>query len=46
MTPGHQLGLPSRYYLDMVVDGYNDHNMNISQIESALAEIIGAPECI
>lgn len=45
MTPGHKLGIPSQYYLDMVVDGYHDHNMNVSQIESALSEILGAQLC-
>lgn len=46
MNPGHQLGIPSQYYLDMVVDGYDDHNMNVSQIESALEEVMGVQECI
>ena len=46
MNPGHQLGIPSQYYLDMVVDGYDDHNMNVSQIEAALEEVIGVQECI
>ncbi len=46
MNPGHQLRIPSQYYLDMVVDGYDDHNMNVSQIEAALEEVIGVQECI
>lgn len=42
MKDYYDYGLPSQHYLDMVVEGYKEHNMNLSQIEEAL---IGFEEC-
>jgi hypothetical protein len=39
MTPGAKLGYPSRYYLDMVTDGYIDHDMAQDQIYAALENL-------
>lgn len=40
MTPGHRSSHPGKYYLDMVKDGYIDHDMNVDQIYAALEDIL------
>lgn len=39
MTDYYDYGIPSRSYLDMVVEGYCHHDMKISQIVEALEEL-------
>ena len=39
MKDYYDYGIPSRSYLDMVVQGYHQHNMMISQIVEALEEL-------
>ena len=39
MKDYYDYGIPSRSYLDMVVEGYNQHDMMISQIVEALEEL-------
>jgi hypothetical protein len=39
MKDYYDYGIPSRSYLDMVVQGYHQHDMMISQIVEALEEL-------
>ena len=39
MKDYYDYGIPSRSYLDMVVEGYRQHDMMISQIVEALEEL-------
>jgi len=43
MRDNTKLDMPSEYYLEMVTEGYREHNMNIKQIIESLEEIA---ECI
>jgi hypothetical protein len=38
MQPNNSLSLPSKSYLNMVLEGYKSHNMNQGQIYTALEE--------
>jgi gamma-glutamylcyclotransferase (GGCT)/AIG2-like uncharacterized protein YtfP len=40
MTGSPKLDMPSESYLDMVVEGYENHDMNLMQILSALEEVL------
>ena len=39
MKDYYDYGIPSRSYLDMVVEGYRQHNIEVSQIVDALEEL-------
>lgn len=39
MVNTEQLGFPGSYYLQMVADGYYDHNIDLEQISQALKEV-------
>jgi gamma-glutamylcyclotransferase (GGCT)/AIG2-like uncharacterized protein YtfP len=39
MKDYYDYGIPSRGYLDMVVEGYRQHNIEVSQIVDALEEL-------
>jgi gamma-glutamylcyclotransferase (GGCT)/AIG2-like uncharacterized protein YtfP len=39
MTPGAKLAVPGKYYLDMVTNGYKDHDMDVDQIYEALEAV-------
>ena len=43
MRDNTKLDMPSEYYLEMVTEGYREHNMSIKQIIESLEEIA---ECI
>jgi gamma-glutamylcyclotransferase (GGCT)/AIG2-like uncharacterized protein YtfP len=38
MQPGRYPSLPSEFYLKTLIDGYIEHNIDVSQIERALIE--------
>lgn len=40
MTEGHQLGMPSQHYVNVIADGYKNAGFDISVLENALTETV------
>jgi len=38
MTPGHVLGIPSKYYKDLLLEGYTQHRIPVNQILEGLCQ--------